>query len=123
MSRVFQKGSDSGGMTHPKVLRHATLDYPVMLMKFGALSEAESELKALWSAGQLPGSGRMLLATLYRARGEDAKASSLLRRSGVLAELPNPANAKAYSEAFPYKYGALIRPRRRIRHLSGMASA
>ena len=95
-------------LEHLQILRHPTLDYAVALIKFGALKEAQTQLKALWNSGQLPGSGRRLLATLYTMDGEDSKASSLLRRHGILAELPNPSNAKAYTEAFPYKYAKHI---------------
>ncbi|MGB0590092.1 MAG: transglycosylase SLT domain-containing protein [Myxococcota bacterium] len=97
--------SGSGAEGSLRVVRQPTLDYPVALMRLGAVDAAVDVLKSLSMCGQLPGTGRVLLAALYRRQGHDKKADSLLRRHGVLAEVPTVANAKTYVDAFPYKYG------------------
>ena len=92
----------------PSVIRQAMLDYPVALYKLGAYDEALKELQSLSHCGHLPGSGRALLAAIYKRNGDDTKASSILRRHGIFAEVPNAANGASYSESFPYRYSKSI---------------
>ena len=109
-----QRLSDLGGRAQqararqhdqlPSVVRQATLDYPVALIKLGAEDEAMAVLKSLSHCSQLPGSGRALLAALYRKKGEDKKASSILKRHGIFAEVPTPASSASYADAFPLRY-------------------
>ena len=96
------------GLEHLRIVRDGSLDYAIALLKFGDLDQAKTELIALWNAGQLPGSGRIVLAQLYRMDKEEAKAASLLRRHGILAEMPNATNARAYTETYPYTYAKHI---------------
>ena len=98
----------TGSVEPLRVVRQPVLDHPVALMRLGADDEAMTILKSLSMCGQLPGSGRVLLATLYERRGKHDKAQSLLRRHGIFAEKPNAANAKAYVDTFPYRYKDLI---------------
>ncbi len=91
-----------------KVVRRPVLDRPVALIKLGAEALATHELEALHASGQLPGSGRALLAALYRRAGDAAKAASLLRRRQVLAEVPGPEDVETYAAAYPFAHGELI---------------
>ena len=97
-----------GAFAGVKVVRQRALDHPVALLRLGDQDAAMALLKSLFLAGQLPGSGRALLAALYREAGEAKKASSVMRRHGVLAERPGPANAATYTDLFPFRFGELI---------------
>jgi len=97
----------AGGELHAglHVVRTAALDYPVALVRLGEDEAAIDVLKTLFLSGQLPGSGRTLLAALYRRRGDERKATGLLRRHSVLAENLGPGDAATYGDAYPYRYG------------------
>lgn len=100
------EGSPKPGPLRPlHIVRRPALDYPVALMRLGADEAAMEVLKSLFLSGQLPGSGRVLLATLYRRHGEERKATSLLRRHAVLAERLTSAEVATYGEAYPYRHG------------------
>ncbi|MDP6942561.1 MAG: transglycosylase SLT domain-containing protein [Myxococcota bacterium] len=96
------------GLSALRVVRRSMLDHPVALIRLGEDQAAIEVLKALFASGQLMGSGRALLAALYRRQGDEDKAASLLRRHAVLAEVPGPADSATYSPAYVYKYGDLI---------------
>jgi tetratricopeptide (TPR) repeat protein len=101
-------GKTAGNLSGLRVVRRPVLDHAVALMRLGADDAATDVLKSLSMCGQLPGSGRALLAALYRRKGDDKKAESLLRRHGIFAEVPTVANAKTYVDTFPYRYGQSI---------------
>lgn len=91
-----------------RVVRRPQLDRSVALLKFGDEPAAVLDLEALHASGQLPGSGRALLAALYRRAGDDEAASSLLRRHQVLAEIPTPDDEETYAAAYPFEHAELI---------------
>lgn len=91
-----------------KVVRRPILDLAVAYVRLGDPKAAAAELEALLAAGQLPGSGRALLASVHRALGDVERAERVLRRDGVLAETLDADDMETYAGAYPFEHGELI---------------
>ncbi|MCB9727501.1 MAG: lytic transglycosylase domain-containing protein [Deltaproteobacteria bacterium] len=91
-----------------KVVHRPVLDLAVAYVRLGDPQAAAAELESLLNAGQLPGSGRALLASVLRALGDDARAQVVLRRGGVLAETVDADDIETYAAAYPFEHGELI---------------
>ena len=92
----------------PGVVRTAALDLPVALSRLGETDRAIREMEALVASGQLSGSGRSLLARLYRSLSRDDLAERTLNRGGVLAEVPSPSDLATYERLFPMEHRELL---------------
>ncbi|MEZ4266364.1 MAG: lytic transglycosylase domain-containing protein [Myxococcota bacterium] len=91
-----------------KVVRRPILDLAVAYVRLGDPKAAADELESLLAAGQLPGSGRALLASVHRDLGDVDRASRVLRRNGVLAEAVDADDIETYAAAYPFEHGDLI---------------
>jgi soluble lytic murein transglycosylase len=91
-----------------KVVHRPVLDLAVAYVRLGDRKAAAEELEALLAAGQLPGSGRALLASVHRALGDTERAEVVLRQNAVLAEAVDADDLETYAAAYPFEHGDLI---------------
>jgi soluble lytic murein transglycosylase len=101
--RVFE-----GDWADLKIVQRPALDAPVALLKLGFLVQARRALESMLAAGELPGSGRLLLAALHHRSGRTARAKRLIRRGGVLVAAPERADADLFEAMFPGEYRELV---------------
>lgn len=97
-----------GAAADLQVVKRPALDLAVAYYRLRDEKRAVPELEALLAAGRLVGSGRSLLAELYRKAGDAEGAARVLRRQGVLAEVPTPEDVDVYAPAYPIAFREVI---------------
>ncbi len=95
-------------LTGLRVVRRPKLDVAVALLRLGDEAGAREALGALFDAGQLPGTGRALLAALHRRAGQAFSSARVLKSDGVLVEVPQAEDEDLYGSLFPFEHRELI---------------
>ncbi|PKN54333.1 MAG: hypothetical protein CVU56_27265, partial [Deltaproteobacteria bacterium HGW-Deltaproteobacteria-14] len=90
------------------VPRTPWLDTAVALVRLGDSDGAIAALEALLASDYLPGAGRALLAELLRARGDEARASKVLKKSLVPAVPVDDVTAESFKAWFPFDFADAI---------------
>lgn len=90
-----------------RVVRRPILDRAVALVRLGEIPAAADELRSLYAADRLPGSGRALLARVLRELGDTREAARVLRSGRVLAEVPSLGD-DTYADAYTFGHRRTI---------------
>lgn len=91
------------------VVRRPALDVPVTMFRLGYLTQARRALRAMMKAGELPGSGRTLLAALTFRAGWPKQARRIVTRNAIPSLPLAPSDAEAFEPSFPSVYQAMAK--------------
>jgi tetratricopeptide (TPR) repeat protein len=91
-----------------RIVQRPALDLAVMFLKLGYEIQARRSLSSMNLAGELPGSGRVLLSALYHRSGRSKRAQRLLKKSGIFVASPGKNDAEFFSTMFPDEFRPLI---------------
>jgi len=91
-----------------RVVRRPALDLAVMFLRLGHEIQARRSLASMNVAGELPGSGRVLLSALYHRAGRTERAQRLLKKGGIFVAVPGKDDASYFEDMFPEQYRQMI---------------
>jgi tetratricopeptide (TPR) repeat protein len=91
-----------------RIIQRPALDLAVMFLKLGHEIQARRSLSSMNLAGELPGSGRVLLSALYHRSGRSKRAQRLLKKSGIFVTSPGKNDQDFFSTMFPAEFRPLI---------------